>query len=489
MTTCADVSTSPCISLAVTTQLPQTERLFVRNVMEQTGSDNKRGRCRAQVIRGPASLLSTGGTMKLLLMCALLAMTAAKRRQVSQNQVVTGASNPDALTPELPVDYHFEYRSPQVTNCSCELFESDTVAEQQEGRQAVDNLWPDGNVSYAISSSLAVYRNVILAGIQQWSDHTCVEFKEVAEGSRVPHIKVISGTACQSWIGKIVSSGGQDLSLSLGCASQLGTVVHEFGHALGLHHQQSRNDRDAYVTILSENIREGHKKSFQKRDMSKTYSVPYDLTSIMHYPSDLFSKNGQDTIRVNNFLHQHLIDLPSNSPSHRDKQIVNAMYGCAAGCRSPPTCRNGGFVGKNCKCVCPPNASGRKCGTSSGSYYGDIDCGDIEMTKAGTITSPNYPNNFPKNVVCWWVIKAPAGKRVKVTITDMDMLYRWNGVCPWDHLALRYTGDVYTDNQKACASELQGKSFTSTGRQFIIQFKSGNYGWDKGFSAKVRFVA
>lgn len=63
-------------------------------------------------------------------------------------------------------------------------------------------------------------------------------------------------TGCWSSVGK--TSGEQFLNLqSPGCLSTLGTPVHEFMHAIGFYHEQSRFDRDDYVTILWENIEMG----------------------------------------------------------------------------------------------------------------------------------------------------------------------------------------------------------------------------------------
>ncbi|XP_037084194.1 protein SpAN-like [Pollicipes pollicipes] len=429
--------------------------------------------------------------MRILLVCSLAVMAAAKPRQAVTpiDQWVTDppSQSGDDRKPVIPVDNSFEYRNPDFTDDGLELFESDMVLTeaQRSNRQASSNLWTSP-VSFAISSTSAGDRTAILAGIQHWRDRTCIEFNEVSEGSSTPHIKFIKSSGCWSYVGQVTGSGGQDLSIGTGCTG-LGTVAHEIGHALGLSHQQSRTDRDTYVEILFQNIQSGREGNFAIRSSSSNYSVPYDLTSVMHYGSTYFTSNGENTIQVRNFLHEGLIGNRGGL-SHRDQQIANAMYQCASPCSSPPTCQNGGFVGGSCTCVCPSNTAGTNCETLNGEYYPGPDCGDQDMRQPGTITSPNYPSNFPVNVVCYWVITAGEGQTVKVTINDMAMLYRRNGQCYWDFLALRYSGDVHTNDQKACDDELQGQSFTSTGNSFIVQFHSGNYGWHRGFTADVEFL-
>lgn len=62
--------------------------------------------------------------------------------------------------------------------------------------------------------------------------------------------------SCNSRIGRF--GGGQRISLQTGlqfdfCLQQA-TVTHELLHAVGLWHEQSRYDRDSYLTINLNNV-------------------------------------------------------------------------------------------------------------------------------------------------------------------------------------------------------------------------------------------
>lgn len=60
---------------------------------------------------------------------------------------------------------------------------------------------------------------------------------------------------CWSFLGRV--GGPQPLSLQTPACMWSGIASHELMHVLGFVHEQSRSDRDRYVTILWENIIEG----------------------------------------------------------------------------------------------------------------------------------------------------------------------------------------------------------------------------------------
>jgi len=54
-------------------------------------------------------------------------------------------------------------------------------------------------------------------------------------------------------------------------------------HAIGVHHQHNRPDRNKYVTINLNNIDSRSAYNFDEAANSLPYGVPYQYRSVMHY--------------------------------------------------------------------------------------------------------------------------------------------------------------------------------------------------------------
>ena len=365
--------------------------------------------------------------------------------------------------------------------------------EQRLSRKALpEGVWTQGVVPFVITSSSAADRAVILAAIAHWEAATCVTFFEQPESYMYgPHIRFIKDSGCWSYVGMVPSMWGQELSIGRGC-EYLGIVAHEIGHALGFFHEQSRTDRETYVTVLPENMVDGVSYNFRIESLAESLGVPYDLSSLMHYGSFSFSRNGMPTIVTKDMVLSGRIGNREGL-SHRDKHLMNLLYNCT--CFNPPTCLNGGYVDKYCTCVCPPGTTGSNCATVTGTYYGET-CGDQNITTAGTVNSPNYPAVYPPGQHCVWIIKAPAGMRVRVIFNVFKIIYRYVDVaaglnlCPWDWMAVHTDADS-TPDQVKCGTELLNQTITSTGNRLALELHSHTKTYahlQTGFSATVTFV-
>lgn len=97
--------------------------------------------------------------------------------------------------------------------------------------------------------------------MKDYEKYTCLRFKP--RTNEKDYISLASdNTGCWSYIGRI--GGEQTINLqNPGCVGK-GTIIHEIMHAVGFWHEQSRVDRDDYVTINFKNIRQStHSQSIQ----------------------------------------------------------------------------------------------------------------------------------------------------------------------------------------------------------------------------------
>ncbi|MFC4160116.1 M12 family metallopeptidase [Chitinimonas lacunae] len=154
-------------------------------------------------------------------------------------------------------------------------------------------IWPNNVLYYTFDASLTQQgRNAALAAMQHISSKTAVRFQQ--RTNEPNFVRIFRGGGCYSMAGMI--GGQQDLSLGSGC-EYTGIAVHEFMHALGWMHEHMRPDRDNFVQIRWENISAGSESQYTKLASSQVDLVgSYDYSSIMHYDTYGFTKNGQPTI-------------------------------------------------------------------------------------------------------------------------------------------------------------------------------------------------
>ncbi|XP_055355796.1 uncharacterized protein LOC129601095 isoform X2 [Paramacrobiotus metropolitanus] len=174
-----------------------------------------------------------------------------------------------------------------------DLFEGDisgldriTMASNREQAQDmvanITFLWPDGRVPYVISDKFGAMQNISAA-----TGDKCITFtKRTDAGKDAPYIRFVRGMRCQSYVGR--QGPDQLVELTTSCLKGIGGIQHEIMHALGFYHEMSRDDRDNFVTIMWNNIKDADKNQFLQYRGDKQ-GLPYDYASLMHYPYNAFA--------------------------------------------------------------------------------------------------------------------------------------------------------------------------------------------------------
>ncbi|CAF0946711.1 unnamed protein product [Adineta ricciae] len=184
--------------------------------------------------------------------------------------------------------------------------------------------WPNGIVPYEILSEYDAYdqakivaamrRLERLVSLNPHGQSFCIRFRPKTDDDNY-FISIKNGSGCSSFVGRVFE-GGQPVTLEMKtyCVDREATIMHEFIHALGFWHEQSRPDRDDYITIDFSNVRPVI--FFQELNT---------ILIIMHYSKTAFSVNGSPTIITkdpNVWIGQR------NTLSANDIQEIRRYYNC-----------------------------------------------------------------------------------------------------------------------------------------------------------------
>lgn len=193
-----------------------------------------------------------------------------------------------------------------------------------EGKQAsfrfgAGTRWPNGVVPYTVDAAV---RNPqwITQAVAEWNAKTPIRLIPRTNETDFVRFQRLDPNACYSSVGRV--GGQQTINIGDGCG--LGATIHEIGHAVGLWHEQSRQDRDYYVRVDFSNIDRENAYNFDlEGDRGIDYGH-YDFGSIMHYSNAGFNASPAPT----------LVSIPAGIPigqrgglSTFDVASVNFFYG------------------------------------------------------------------------------------------------------------------------------------------------------------------
>lgn len=195
--------------------------------------------------------------------------------------------------------------------------------------------WPGGVIPFVIDPGHPI-ANRIQAAINNLNAGTNLTIQP--RNNETDYIRFVEAAGCASWVGR--QGGEQTINASNNCS--IGNMMHEILHAAGLWHEQSRCDRDDFVTIYWNNISNNRESNFGKHcstlnnldtwDEKNGIDIGnYDYGSIMHYPSTAFSSNGRRTIVPKGSSKYQIVSRlgmmgQRSGLSDGDVQAINRIY-------------------------------------------------------------------------------------------------------------------------------------------------------------------
>eukprot|EP00930_Biecheleria_cincta_P070110 TRINITY_DN57769_c0_g1_i1.p1 TRINITY_DN57769_c0_g1~~TRINITY_DN57769_c0_g1_i1.p1 ORF type:complete len:491 (-),score=63.64 TRINITY_DN57769_c0_g1_i1:200-1549(-) len=214
------------------------------------------------------------------------------------------------------------------------------ASDQDSGKRfGAGKAWPDAIVKYCVDPKINPFSEKAFkeSVFSIRSAAPGIQFKDIGIGSEdscteVPSIFVTSAEAgCWSELGMIwmgfPGEKSQRLNLKSPGCDNMPTALHELLHGMGMAHEHVRSDRDDYISVHKENIKDGKAEQFSKTDAADT-NRPYDILSIMHYVDDEFSKEkGRlPTITVKDKGYQ----VYTNDPNQHYKYKLGQRMGMSA---------------------------------------------------------------------------------------------------------------------------------------------------------------
>ncbi len=140
-----------------------------------------------------------------------------------------------------------------------------------------------------------------------------------------------------------VGMGDGVRTMNMGGCMLRGQLVHEIGHAFGLLHEHQRSDRDRYIAVNYDRVVSEYRFAYEVISSSNNVTS-YDFMSIMHYPPNSYSRNGE-YIMTPRAGYEEFADTMGATvfremvPTESDGQAMASIYGSVSRPRHTITLR------------------------------------------------------------------------------------------------------------------------------------------------------
>ncbi|XP_028157640.1 cubilin homolog [Ostrinia furnacalis] len=114
----------------------------------------------------------------------------------------------------------------------------------------------------------------------------------------------------------------------------------------------------------------------------------------------------------------------------------------------------------------------------------DNACGGTLTSEEGAISSPNYPNPYPPNSDCVWILGTSPGNRVFMLFEAFELDLSED--CNQDYVEVRENNGGGPLRGVYCGNDIPTN--TTTGTKLYIKFHSDNIGSNRGFIIKYGFL-
>ncbi len=301
-------------------------------------------------------------------------------------------------------------------------------------------------------------------------------------------------------------------------------IMHEILHSAGLYHEQSRSDRDNYITIFWENIESGQAHNFEIQNDATTIGE-YNYCSIMHYGKHSFGKkvNGVKLQTIECKMACDCLKAGSNRDSLTMTDIagINSIYPSkysipwikqAGSDGQDITVNENGIaflvntVGKiykfngvrwtqlpgsdavsiasNAKKTCIVNSAGKIYSFTNGKWMQmpGSDGKDIAIDQDGTIWLVNTVGKIYKfDGIKWNQVAGSDGKRISAgggqvwLVNSNGSVYKYNGT-KWDKMPGSSVTDIAVGNN--------GTIWVTNARGYIYKWNGSSWSQIYGTDAK-----